>query len=89
MSLDLPLVERLAPTHILTQSLCQVCGPAGGEIAQALTVLPSKPQILWFAPHCLDSIFNNVRELGAATGRLAEAEDSLLPRAGVCKASPT
>ena len=72
---DQPAIEQLAPTHILTQALCQICAPSGGEIAQALTALPSKPQILWFTPHCIEDIFDNIRELGTATGRPAKAEE--------------
>src|SRR5688572_17437085 len=30
--LDEELLRALAPTHILTQDLCQVCAPAGNEI---------------------------------------------------------
>src|SRR5438094_589939 len=70
---DQPAIEQLAPTHILTQALCQVCAPSNGEIARALKALPSKPQILWFTPHCIEAIFDNLRELGTATGRLANA----------------
>jgi iron complex transport system substrate-binding protein len=74
-AVDPPTIERLAPTHILTQALCQVCAPSGGEIARALKALPSRPQILWFTPHCLEDIFDNLRELGKATGRLDKAEE--------------
>ena len=70
-----PTVERLAPTHILSQALCQVCAPSGGEIARALKTLPSKPKILLFTPHCIEDIFGNLCELGEATGRLANAEE--------------
>src|SRR6266568_2719187 len=71
---DQRAVEQLAPTHILTQALCQVCAPSGGEIARALKTLPSRPKILWFTPHCIENIFDDLRELGEATGRLAKAE---------------
>jgi iron complex transport system substrate-binding protein len=71
---DQSAVEQLAPTHILTQALCEVCAPSGGEIARALKALPSKPQVLWFTPHCIEDILSNLRELGEATGRLAKAE---------------
>ncbi len=43
---DHEAIERLRPTHILTQALCQVCAPSGGEIARALSAAPSKPQIM-------------------------------------------
>lgn len=72
---DERLLEELAPTHILTQSLCQVCAPSGNEIARALATLPVKPEILWFTPRSIAEIFANLRELGAATGRLAQAEE--------------
>jgi iron complex transport system substrate-binding protein len=72
---DPAVIERLAPTHILTQALCQVCAPSGNEITQALKAMPSRPQILWFTPHCLEDIFGNLRELAAATGRQAQAEE--------------
>lgn len=66
-------VAQLAPTHILTQALCHVCAPSG-EMAPALTTLPSRPKILSFTPHCIEDIFDNLRELGEATGHLANAE---------------
>jgi iron complex transport system substrate-binding protein len=72
---DERLLEQLAPTHILTQALCQVCAPSGKEITRALAALPLKPQILWFTPHSIAEIFGNLRELGVATGRLAQAEE--------------
>jgi iron complex transport system substrate-binding protein len=70
---DERLLEQLAPTHILTQALCQVCAPSGNEITRALAALPVKPKILWLTPRSIAEIFGNLRELGAATGRLAQA----------------
>jgi iron complex transport system substrate-binding protein len=71
---DEQLLRELAPTHILTQDLCQVCAPAGNEVTRALEALPHKPQVLWMSPHSLTEIEGNIRELGQATGRGAEAE---------------
>ena len=71
---DERLLERIAPTHILTQDLCQVCAPSGNEISRALAALPIKPQILWFSPHGIEDIFDNMRELGAAIGLSPRAE---------------
>src|SRR5215470_8263779 len=72
---DERLLEQLAPTHILTQALCQVCAPSGNEITRALAALPVKPEVIWFTPSCLDDVFANIRELGAATGTQARAEE--------------
>lgn len=71
---DEALMRQIGPDLIVTQDLCQVCAPSGNEVSQLLKVLPSNPQILWLTPKCLEQIFDNLRELGAATGRLATAE---------------
>ena len=72
---DERLLAQLAPTHILTQELCHVCAPSGNEITRALAALPVKPEILWFTPHSIEEIFGNLRDLGAATGTTARAEE--------------
>jgi len=71
---DEQLLCELAPDLILTQDLCQVCAPSGNEVSQVLDSLPCKPQILWLTPKTLDEIFDNIRQLGAATGRSEQAE---------------
>jgi iron complex transport system substrate-binding protein len=72
---DEKLLQELAPDLILTQDLCQVCAPSGTEVSQALNLLPKKPRILWLTPNSLEQIFDNVRELGEATGRAKEADE--------------
>lgn len=67
------LLRELAPDLILTQDLCQVCAPSGNEISVALNLLPRKPEILWLTPSTIEEIFENVRDLGEATGREKEA----------------
>jgi iron complex transport system substrate-binding protein len=71
---DETLMQKIAPDLILTQDLCQVCAPSGNEVSQLLKVLPSNPQILWLTPKSLEQIFDNLRDLGEATGRLQMAE---------------
>ena len=71
---DEQLLRELAPTHILTQDLCQVCAPSGNEVSRALKDLPVRPQVIWMSPHSLAQIEENFRELGRATQRLGEAE---------------
>jgi iron complex transport system substrate-binding protein len=71
---DEQLLRELAPDLILTQDLCQVCAPSGNEVSQVLNALPCKPQILWLTPKSLDEIFDNICQLGAATGRSEQAD---------------
>jgi iron complex transport system substrate-binding protein len=71
--IDEELLRTLAPDLILTQNLCQVCAPSGNEVSQVIKALPQAPEILWLTPQSLSEIFENVRDLGAATGRAAEA----------------
>ena len=74
-AVDEAMMQDIAPDLILTQSLCEVCAPSGNEVTELLKTLSPKPEILWLTPKSLDQIFANVRELGAATGRLREAEN--------------
>jgi len=71
---DEELLRHIRPDLIVTQDLCSVCAPSGNEIAALFRVLPEKPEVLWLTPKCLNDIFQNLRDLGQATGRLAEAE---------------
>ena len=73
-TVDEALLRRLAPDLLITQDLCQVCAPSGNEVSHLLQSLPSKPRALWLTPQSLEQIFENLRELGEATGRLPQAE---------------
>ena len=74
---DENLLRELKPDLILTQNLCQVCGPSGNEITVALKLLRPQPEVVWMTPHSLSDIFQNIRDLGTATGRSAYAQQLL------------
>jgi iron complex transport system substrate-binding protein len=71
--IDERMLKQLAPDLILTQNLCQVCAPSGNEVSQVLQTLEKRPEILWLTPKSVDEIFENLSELGAATGREEQA----------------
>src|SRR5262245_13866821 len=45
-SLDMPVLERLAPDLIVTQALCDVCAVAESEVRDAACALPRSPRVL-------------------------------------------
>ena len=71
--IDERMLQELAPDLILTQNLCQVCAPSGNEVSQVLQTLQKRPQILWLTPKSVQEIFENLSELGAATGSETQA----------------
>ena len=72
--IDEVLLQKLAPDLILAQDLCQVCAPSGNEISHALKILPWHPELLRLTPRSLGGIFDNIRDIGQATGCLEAAE---------------
>jgi len=82
--IDEELLRKLAPDLILTQNLCQVCAPSGNEVSQVLNALNPKPSVLWLTPRSIHEIFDNIRDLGAATNKeeaaaalISDCEDRL------------
>lgn len=67
-------LRALAPDLIVTQDLCQVCAPSGNEATRAVAALAKKPQVLFLTPKCLDDIFMNILEVGAAAGVATRSE---------------
>lgn len=63
-----------APDLILTQGLCDVCALDYNEVAKAAAKLSRQPAILSLNPHGLADVLDNIRRIGAATGRLAAAD---------------
>jgi iron complex transport system substrate-binding protein len=66
---DADRLRAAAPDLLVTQNLCQVCGPAGNEVSTVLATLPVPPRILWQSPRRYSEVLEAVRALGLATGR--------------------
>lgn len=73
-AVDEVMLRSLAPELILTQDLCQVCAPSGNDITRFLASLEHQPRVLYLSPHTLADVDDNLRMLGDATGRRAEAD---------------
>jgi iron complex transport system substrate-binding protein len=68
-------LARLAPTHILTQTLCDVCAVTEGDVRSVAAVLKSPPRILPLTGRTLDGVWADIRAVGAALGRESAADD--------------
>jgi iron complex transport system substrate-binding protein len=66
-------LRAAAPTLLVTQNLCQVCGPAGNEVSQVLKTLKPAPEIVWQTPAGFEDVLGAFEELGDKTGKGPEA----------------
>ncbi len=73
-AVDAELLASLSPDLILTQDLCHVCAASPDDLATALTRFPKPPRVLSLTPRSLAEVWEDVRRVGEATGRRAEAD---------------
>ncbi len=66
-------LQQMDPDLILTQDLCHVCAASPGDLASVLSALPSSPQVLTLHPTRLLDVWQDIRDVGHATGRDAHA----------------
>ncbi|HVA00661.1 MAG TPA: ABC transporter substrate-binding protein, partial [Terriglobia bacterium] len=73
-AVDQAALRDAAPDLIVTQELCHVCAATPGDLASSLALLPRAPQVLSLSAQTLAGVWKDVRNLGTATGRGAQAE---------------
>lgn len=73
--IDEVLLRELEPDVIVTQNLCRVCAPSGNELSRAVKNFDVVPEILFLTPRNLAEIDQNIRDVGKAIGREAEANN--------------
>ncbi|WP_353929992.1 cobalamin-binding protein [Okeanomitos corallinicola TIOX110] len=63
------VLEKLQPTHILTQDQCDVCAVSLPEVEKAITQLThSSPQIISLQPNTLRDVWNDIERVGQIFG---------------------
>ncbi len=72
--IDVEALRTIQPDLIVTQDLCRVCAASPGDLSSALAVLPRAPQVLSLNPRTLGDVWKDIRAVGEAADRGAEAE---------------
>jgi iron complex transport system substrate-binding protein len=69
------LLEQLRPTHIITQSQCEVCAVSFKDVEEAVCQFTSsRPVIVSLEPNSLADVWTDIRRTGEALGAKAGAE---------------
>jgi iron complex transport system substrate-binding protein len=73
---DARLLGELKPTHIITQSQCEVCAVSLKDVERAVCDLTSStPAIVSLEPNALDDVWADIRRVGAALGAASRADE--------------
>src|SRR5579864_4971659 len=63
------ILDRLQPTHIITQTQCRVCAVSLEDVERALSgSVSSRPVLVALEPNALAAIWHDIRRVGAACG---------------------
>jgi iron complex transport system substrate-binding protein len=73
--IDVAAMKEIEPDLVVTQDLCHVCAASPDDLGAALAVLPRAPRVLSLTPHTLSDVWDDIRRVGEATGRVVEAEE--------------
>jgi iron complex transport system substrate-binding protein len=70
------VLERLQPTHIITQTQCEVCAVSLRDVERSVAMrLASKPQIVSLTPNSLADVWDDMRRVAVAVGIEAHGEE--------------
>lgn len=72
---DAEMLNSLKPTHIITQSQCEVCAVSLKDVEQAVCdIIDSQPQIVSLEPNSLSDIYEDIRRVADALGENSRGE---------------
>ena len=84
--IDLETLQELRPTHIVTQTQCEVCAVSLQDVEQAVRQLTDlQTQLIPLAPNCLADIWDDIQRTAVALGHPEVGEaliESLQARIG-------
>jgi iron complex transport system substrate-binding protein len=69
-------LEKLQPTHIVTQTQCRVCAVSLEDVERALAgSLTTRPKLVALEPNSLEDIWSDIRRVAIACGVAATGEE--------------
>jgi iron complex transport system substrate-binding protein len=72
---DADMLNSLRPTHIITQSQCEVCAVSLKDVEQAVcAIVETQPQIVSLEPNSLADIYDDIRKVAQAVGEESRGE---------------
>jgi iron complex transport system substrate-binding protein len=72
---DAAILDSLRPTHIITQSQCEVCAVSLKDVEEAVChLVASNPVIVSLEPNSLADVWNDIMKVGAALNEKESAE---------------
>jgi len=70
------VLDRLQPTHVITQTQCRVCAVSLEDVERALTgSISSRPKLVALEPNALGDIWNDIRRVAAACGIATKGDE--------------
>jgi iron complex transport system substrate-binding protein len=73
---DPDILNQLRPTHIITQTQCEVCAVSLKDVEQAVChFVGSAPVIVSLEPNALEDIWRDIKRVGAALDASARADE--------------
>lgn len=76
---DAEILNELQPSHIITQSQCEVCAVSLKDVEQAVcNVVSSSPQVISLQPDSLEDVFTDIKLVGDALGAADKADQLIL-----------
>jgi iron complex transport system substrate-binding protein len=73
-SVDFEMLRAIEPDLIVTQDLCHVCAATPDDLSAALAHLERQPRVVTLNPHSLTDVCADIRAVGDATDRAAQAQ---------------
>jgi len=73
---DADMLERLRPTHIITQSQCEVCAVSLKDVEEAVCQFTSsRPVVVSLEPNALADVWSDIRRVAAALNAPERGEE--------------